>query len=181
MTRGRWCRITDSRFRRLAIIGLAGISKPYISRKEKGPDFRPALLVLGFIRPHPGAQKGGAATLGSLSRPRHGQNPYANPERTAKSVMPVYLAYATIAINNYLGTTPPGPAPGKARGHAAVTVSAQTPGGGLPRRRSGRSVPGFIQTGRVNPLFGNDSTAGDSGGLGTIPALVYRRRLRSGN
>ena len=114
MARGRWCRTTEHRAGGLGIVRLTGISQPYISRKEKGPDFRPALLVMGFIRPHPGAQKGGAATLGSLSRPRHGQNPYANPERTAKSVMPLYLAYATVAINNYLGTAPPpAPRPGK--------------------------------------------------------------------
>jgi hypothetical protein len=139
---------------RLRIPGFQTIYAP----KKQGPDFRPALLVTRFIRPHPGVQKGGAATWGSLSGPRHGQNPYANPEWTAKSAgsndpdktgtsmanrfalrdrpasiwfpcrrtaarldggvltgtaTPLYLAYATVAINNYLWTTPPGNAPVK--------------------------------------------------------------------
>jgi hypothetical protein len=38
-----------------------------------------------FIRRHSGAQKGGAANLGSLFEPRREQNLYANPKRTAKS------------------------------------------------------------------------------------------------
>jgi hypothetical protein len=42
-------------------------------------------LVTRFTRLHQGAQKGGAANLGSLSEPHHEQNPYANPKRTAKS------------------------------------------------------------------------------------------------
>ncbi|MGA3163299.1 MAG: hypothetical protein ABSD77_03775 [Verrucomicrobiota bacterium] len=49
------------------------------------PDFRPAPAVMRFIRRHPGAQKGGAANLGSLFEPRREQNLYANPKRTAKS------------------------------------------------------------------------------------------------
>jgi|SRR5665213_383071 len=36
------------------------------------------------IRLHPGAQKGDATNLGSLSEPRRKQNLYANPKRTAK-------------------------------------------------------------------------------------------------
>ncbi|MGH7991576.1 MAG: hypothetical protein ACREDS_15475, partial [Limisphaerales bacterium] len=42
--------------------------------------------VMRFIRPHPGAQKGGATNLGSLSEPRREQNLSANPKRTAKSI-----------------------------------------------------------------------------------------------
>jgi hypothetical protein len=52
---------------------------------KKRPDFRPAPAVTRFKRLHRGAQKGGATNLGSLSEPRHEQNLYANPKRTAKS------------------------------------------------------------------------------------------------
>jgi hypothetical protein len=41
--------------------------------------------VTRFTRLHSGAQKGGATNLGSLFEPRHEQNLYANPKRTAKS------------------------------------------------------------------------------------------------
>jgi hypothetical protein len=54
-------------------------------KKAKGRTCVRPLLVTRFIRPHPGAQKGGAANLGSLSEPHHEQNPYANPKRTAKT------------------------------------------------------------------------------------------------
>jgi hypothetical protein len=53
--------------------------------QKKRPDFRPAPAVTRFKRLHRGAQKGGATNLGSLSEPRHEQNLYANPKRTAKS------------------------------------------------------------------------------------------------
>ncbi|MGO9585140.1 MAG: hypothetical protein ACLP2Y_02870, partial [Limisphaerales bacterium] len=41
-------------------------------------------------RLHRGAQKGGATNLGSLFEPRHEQNLYANPKRTAKSFIRYY-------------------------------------------------------------------------------------------
>jgi hypothetical protein len=53
--------------------------------KSERPDLRPAYAVTRFTRLHPGAQKGGATNLGSLFEPRHEQNLYANPKRTAKS------------------------------------------------------------------------------------------------
>ncbi|MDR3377942.1 MAG: hypothetical protein P4M10_04605, partial [Verrucomicrobiae bacterium] len=37
---------------------------------------------------HPGAQKGDATNLGTLSEPRRKQNLYANPKRTAKFSFP---------------------------------------------------------------------------------------------
>jgi hypothetical protein len=52
---------------------------------KKRPDLRPAPAVTRFKRLHRGAQKGGATNLGSLFEPRHEQNLYANPKRTAKS------------------------------------------------------------------------------------------------
>jgi hypothetical protein len=55
------------------------------SHKIQRPDLRPASVVTRFIRLHPGAQKGDATNLGSLSEPRREQNLYANPKRTAKS------------------------------------------------------------------------------------------------
>jgi hypothetical protein len=57
----------------------------FTGEKAKGRTCVRPLLVTRFIRPHPGAQKGGAANLGSLSEPHHEQNPYANPKRTAKT------------------------------------------------------------------------------------------------
>jgi len=48
--------------------------------QSKRPDLRPAFAVMRFIRPHPGAQKGGAANLGSPSEPRRKQNLSANPK-----------------------------------------------------------------------------------------------------
>jgi hypothetical protein len=54
-------------------------------KKAKGRTCVRPFLVTRFIRPHRGAQKGGAANLGSLSEPHHEQNPYANPKRTAKT------------------------------------------------------------------------------------------------
>ena len=69
--------------------GKLNVFRPVINanscKKSERPDLRPAFVVTRFIRLHPGAQKGDAANLGSLSEPRHEQNLYANPKRTAKS------------------------------------------------------------------------------------------------
>jgi len=58
--------------------------------KKRRPDFRPASLVMRFIRCHHSAQKGGATNLGSLSEPRREQNLSANPKRTAKFKSVIY-------------------------------------------------------------------------------------------
>jgi hypothetical protein len=69
--------------------GKLNVFRPAINANsinaKKRPDFRPAPAVTRFKRLHRGAQKGGATNLGSLSEPRHEQNLYANPKRTAKS------------------------------------------------------------------------------------------------
>ena len=54
-------------------------------KKNKSQTFVRLCWWWGLIRLHPGAQKGGATNLGSLSGPRRKQNLYANLKRTAKS------------------------------------------------------------------------------------------------
>jgi hypothetical protein len=70
-------------------IFCAAINANSINAKKR-PDFRPAPAVTRFKRLHRGAQKGGATNLGSLFEPRHEQNLYANPKRTAKSFIRYY-------------------------------------------------------------------------------------------
>jgi hypothetical protein len=49
------------------------------------PDLRPAPLMRRYIRLHPDVPVGGATHKTSLSKPRPKQNPFANPNRTAKA------------------------------------------------------------------------------------------------
>jgi hypothetical protein len=73
----------------LSVKFLRKKAKETKSEKKREPDFRPAPAVTRFIRLHRGAQKGDAANLESLFEPRHEQNPYANPKRTAKSMVKI--------------------------------------------------------------------------------------------
>jgi len=56
--------------------------------QRAGHDVR-LLVVMRFIRLHPGAQKGNAANYWSLFEPHYKQNLSANPKRTAKSSLPI--------------------------------------------------------------------------------------------
>jgi hypothetical protein len=71
--------------------------------QRAGRDVR-LLVVMRFIRLHPGAQKGSAANYWSLFEPHYKQNLSANPKRTAKSSFYIsdapHLTFVQIIFQN---------------------------------------------------------------------------------
>ena len=55
---------------------------------ERGPDFHPAPAGDGIFAPSPSVQKCGTTDCGSLSRLRHGHNPYAGYRTDSEKVRP---------------------------------------------------------------------------------------------